>query len=214
MRGLTLFLTVAAGVALLAACDGSGGTGFQSGVATASIDEIAFTSNTQEQNGVYPLSLQESVALAKQVPLTLDAVGIHGAGAAQTTVEQATFTWTATYTTTCATGTPSSKPPIKLDFIDPNLTGTPDPYHSGYSYLGTAQSVSQVAVFPPVVTAAPGSTATPAVDYPVGFPIPTAAPSATPTPAPAAASASYCLGLVAHAADGTAGTANVIVSYP
>ncbi|HTV73084.1 MAG TPA: hypothetical protein VME66_05235 [Candidatus Acidoferrales bacterium] len=214
MRGLALFLTVAAGVALLAACDGSSGTGFQSGVATASIDRIAFTSNTQEQNGIYPLSLQEEVALAKQVPLTLNAAGFHGAGADQTIVEQAAFTWTAAYSTTCASGKPTHTGAIQLDFIDPNDTGTPDPYHFGYSYVGTTQQVASVALFPQVVTPAPGSTSTPTVDYPVGFPIPTAAPSATPTASPAAASASYCVTLAAHAADGTTGTANVIVSYP
>jgi uncharacterized lipoprotein YajG len=57
MRGLTLLLTVAAGVALLAACDGSSGTGFQTGATTpASVDAVLITSPTQEVGGIFPLN--------------------------------------------------------------------------------------------------------------------------------------------------------------
>jgi hypothetical protein len=210
MRGLYLMLTVAAGVALLAACDGSSGTGFQTGVASASVDSILITSPTQEQGGTIPLSLQGSTAFAKQVPLTLVGEGIHQPGSMQVPVVGALFTWTASFTT-CG-GKATTTPAITLDYIDPNNTN-PDPNHPGYSMMLATTQKSQIALFPQIVAAV--APATPSVDYPVGFPIPAPVPPATAPPAPSAATAQYCIVVDAHSTtNSTVGSTTVTVLYP
>jgi hypothetical protein len=202
-------LTVAAGVSLLAACDGSAGTGFQTGVATASVDSILVTSPTQEQGGTIPLSLQGTTTFAKQVPLTLVAEGIHQPGASQVAVIGALFTWTASFAT-CG-GKATTTPAITLDYIDPANTN-PDPNHPGYSILLATDQKSQIALFPPIVAAV--APATPSVDYPVGFPIPTPVAPATAPPTPSPATAQYCIVADAHASNGKVGAATVTVVYP
>jgi hypothetical protein len=210
MRGLTLLLTVAAGIALLAACDGSSGTAFQTGVATASVDAIQITSPTQEALGTIPLSLQATTAFNKQTPVTLNAEGIHAPGATQVAVVGALFTWTASFAT-CG-GKASSTPAITLDYLDPTNPGVnPDPNHPGYSILLATDQKAAIALFPPIVT--PVAPATPSVDFPVGFPIPTAAPLATPTPTPSTATAQYCIVVAAHKGS-TTGAATVTAVYP
>jgi hypothetical protein len=202
-------LTVAAGVALLAACDGSAGTGFQTGVASDSVDSILITSPTQEQGGTIPLSVQGSTTFGKQVPVTLVAEGIHQPGATQVPVVGALFTWTSSFAT-CG-GKATTTPAITLDYIDPKNTN-PDPNHPGYSMLLTTDQKSQIALFPPIVAAV--APATPSVDYPVGFPIPTPVAPATAPPPPSAATAQYCIVVNAHTASGKVGAATVTVLYP